>query len=328
MGSLHQHTTTVWTHAGTMLRREGNAQPGPPHPAGVYPSKDGYVFLCHSGAWKLVPFVEALGQAQIFGDPRFATDASRALHKREFDAVLNERLTELTTEEIIEIGVATRSPLGPVPPILEVFEDSQLEARNFWVELGNEKALRFPRGPFAIEGHPSGPATLPLETGELALEALLDEWTAEERGGGGEQLSDGPLQGLRVLDMTRVWSGPIAGRLLGDLGANSILIESPWNRGIRHPDPEASFFTHPDNERGEHPWNRAGGFNKLARNKRSLTLDMKKERAREVFAELVKQADVVLENYSPRVMPQFGFDFESLKKRPSHHDGKARFRWR
>jgi crotonobetainyl-CoA:carnitine CoA-transferase CaiB-like acyl-CoA transferase len=102
---------------------------------------------------------------------------------------------------------------------------------------------------------------------------------------------------------------------LADLGADVIHIESPWNRGTTTIDPALVAIIHlyPDDDAGDRPWNRSGGFNELARNKRSATLNLKDERGRAVFAELVKHADVVLENYSPRVMPQLGLGFEALR---------------
>ena len=116
MASMHQHTTTMWTHGGHIIERAGNAQAGPWHPAGVYPCRDGYVFLGHATGAKLVPFVEVLGYGHLFDDPRFATDPARAQHKREFDAALTERLLELTAEEISELGRAVFSPIGPARP--------------------------------------------------------------------------------------------------------------------------------------------------------------------------------------------------------------------
>jgi crotonobetainyl-CoA:carnitine CoA-transferase CaiB-like acyl-CoA transferase len=69
----------------------------------------------------------------------------------------------------------------------------------------------------------------------------------------------------------------------------------------------------PDKEPGEHPWNRASMFNDLNRNKRSLTLDLSKPKGVEVFKRLVKISDIIVENYTPRVMANFGLDYSALK---------------
>jgi crotonobetainyl-CoA:carnitine CoA-transferase CaiB-like acyl-CoA transferase len=106
----------------------------------------------------------------------------------------------------------------------------------------------------------------------------------------------------------------LAGRILADLGADVILLERPNGRGPRRVPPEAAQITHlyPDNEVGERPWNRVSGFNKLMRNRRGVTLDLKDEECRELFRGLVRWADVVLENFSPRAMAQLGFGEEEL----------------
>ena len=320
MAALHQHTTSMWTHGGHIIQREGNAQSGPWHPAGVYPCKNGYIFLGHATGRKLIPFVEVLGYGRLFEDPRFATDAARGAHKREFDEALIPRLMELTVDEITELGRAVFSPIGPVPEMLEVLKDEQFAARDFWAELPGEPVLKAPRGPFLIEGHVPRPGMPPLKPGTDHVEEVLARWTLADPSSARGSLPDGPLQGVRIVDLTRVWAGPIAGRLLGDLGAEVISVESPWNRGYRDVDQEFVALTHlyPENQPGERHWNRVSGFNKLARNKRGVTLDLQDVRGRDVLAELIKRADVVLENYSPHVMPKLGFDFESLKRLNPH----------
>ena len=82
--------------------------------------------------------------------------------------------------------------------------------------------------------------------------------------------------------------------------------------GRRHPGLGPISHLFPDDEVGERPWNRIGSINKLGRNKRSLALDLKQEEARNIFKALVAEADVVLENFSPRVMPELGLAFEHL----------------
>ena len=313
MAAMHQHTTTMWTHAGHVLRREGNAQPGMWHPAGVYECRGGYVFLCHASGAKLVPFLEAAGLGGLLEDPRFATDVARGSHKQEFDAAIRPWLMSHTVDEICDLGVATFSPMGPVWDTHQFLADPHLEAREFLLPLDAQRGgFKIPRGPFRIGGR--DPAPRPPRPLDAEGFAAFTEEPPYEPAAQVEQLPDGPLSGLRVLDLTRVWAGPIAGRLLGDLGADVIHLESPWNRGPREAPPGYAELTHlfPDNELGERHWNRVGGFNKLARNKRSVVLDLSQPRGLEVFRRLIGAADVLLENFSPRVMPNWGLDFESL----------------
>ncbi|MXX80878.1 MAG: CoA transferase [Chloroflexi bacterium] len=315
MVAMHQHTTTMWTHAGHVLRREGNAQPGMWHPAGVYECADGFVFLGHATAAKLEPFLHAAGVGHILDDPRLATNESRGLNKAAFDEALRPWLMSHTSAEICELGEATFSPLGPVWDTHEFLADPHMIAREFFVPLDASHGDELiPRGPFRIGDDLAGANPLPprwIEAREL------EGWESPKRAAvRGSALQDGPLTGLRVLDLTRVWAGPIAGRLLGDLGADVIHIESPWNRGPLEAPDNLAELTHlyPDNELGERHWNRNGGFNKLARNKRGVSIDLSSSPGLELFRELLSFSDVVLENFSPRVFPQWGLDWESLRR--------------
>jgi crotonobetainyl-CoA:carnitine CoA-transferase CaiB-like acyl-CoA transferase len=125
-----------------------------------------------------------------------------------------------------------------------------------------------------------------------------------------------PLQGVRVLDLSQVWSGPLAGRILADLGAEVIHIGSRRRIPLTQISPEVAAILgmFPDNDPGENPWNRSSMINDFARNKLGMTLEMNTDEGLEIFKCLVRVSDIVLENYSPRVMPNFGLDYPDLKK--------------
>ncbi len=317
MAAMHQHTTTMWSHAGHVLKREGNGQPGMWHPAGVYECQDGFVFLCHAGGAKLEPFLQAAGLGDLLENPRFATDQARGMNKRAFNEAIRPWLMSHTVDEICELGEATFSPMGPVWDTHQFLADPHMTSREFFVPLDPERGReRIPRGPFRLGrdyagATPRPPAAIAMEDASWPVERDGAQAASSPPSG---RLDSGPLSGLRVLDLTRVWAGPLAGRLLGDLGADVIHIESPWNRGpLELPDGFAEVtHTYPDNELGERPWNRNGGFNKLARNKRGLALDLSSERGQALLRDLIAAADVILENYSPRVFPQWGLDWDSL----------------
>jgi crotonobetainyl-CoA:carnitine CoA-transferase CaiB-like acyl-CoA transferase len=113
--------------------------------------------------------------------------------------------------------------------------------------------------------------------------------------------SKGALHGIRVLDLSRVLAGPFCTLLLGDMGAEIIKIEVPGQG---------------DDSRKYPPFvgSESAYFMNLNRNKKSLVLNLKDERAREIFLNLAKRSDVVLENFRPGTMEKLGIGYETLKK--------------
>jgi crotonobetainyl-CoA:carnitine CoA-transferase CaiB-like acyl-CoA transferase len=120
------------------------------------------------------------------------------------------------------------------------------------------------------------------------------------------------LNGVRILDLTHVWAGPLGTRILADLGADVVKVERPSGRGPRNPTiaPIGGWI---GGEPGDEPWNANAVFVKLARNSRSVCLDLKEPAGRDVFLELVKVADVVIENFSARAMPGIGLGYPELR---------------
>jgi len=124
-----------------------------------------------------------------------------------------------------------------------------------------------------------------------------------------------PLEGIRVLDLSMWFAGPMCTRLLADMGAEVIKIESvghidPWRGPV---DPNQAKIQFPARPQTDRPYDVSPGFNMENRNKLGVTLDLRHPKAKEIFLNLVKISDVVVENYSPRVMPKLGFSYETLK---------------
>ena len=111
----------------------------------------------------------------------------------------------------------------------------------------------------------------------------------------------GALTGIRVLDLTRVLAGPYATMVLGDLGAEVIKLEQPGTG---------------DESRNFGPFKNGFSlyFMSVNRGKQSLTLDLKAPQGKEIFLELVKQSDVLVENFRPGAMKKLGLDYETLKQ--------------
>jgi benzylsuccinate CoA-transferase BbsF subunit len=117
------------------------------------------------------------------------------------------------------------------------------------------------------------------------------------------------LKGIRVLDLTMVFAGPVSSRVLASLGAEVIKIES----AIR-PDVFTRGNVYPENDPGTDPWNRGSLFHSLNAGKLGITLNLGSDKGRDIFKKLVKISDVVMENYSPRVMENWGLGYDELKK--------------
>lgn len=125
-----------------------------------------------------------------------------------------------------------------------------------------------------------------------------------------------PLAGVRVLDLTRVWAGPLAMRQLADLGAEVIRIEHRDSRGPAAIPPGSGLRLgiFPHGEWRPDPWNRQGAVNKLNRNKLSLALDTQKPGGMAILRELIAKSDVLVENFSARVMANWGLTWDVLKE--------------
>ncbi len=117
------------------------------------------------------------------------------------------------------------------------------------------------------------------------------------------------LEGIRILDLTRIYAGPYCSMLFADMGAEVIKIEPPEGEIIRDNPPLVK-----KGEGGPDDRSRSGYFLTLNRNKYGVTLNLKHPRAVALFKDLVKIADIVLENYAPGVMKRLGIDYPVLKE--------------
>ncbi len=123
----------------------------------------------------------------------------------------------------------------------------------------------------------------------------------------------GPLNGVKILDLTHVWAGPLAVRFLADLGAEVVRIEAPLSRGTQV-FPSAPIGGWLSGEESSEPWNDNALFVKLMRNRRSVCVDLKQPEGRDLFLQLVAQADVVVENFSAKALSGLGLGFAELKQ--------------
>ncbi|HET9889443.1 MAG TPA: CoA transferase, partial [Mycobacterium sp.] len=210
-------------------------------------------------------------------------------------------LAERTVAEIVELGQLFRLPIAALGNGSTIRELEYVRERGVFVP--NPAGFDQPRPPWLMSAcAPAAPGDTP------ALGAADDEspWRRVEPEI--EPALDGlPLSGVRIVDLTAFWAGPAATHLLAAFGADVVKIESIQRPdGIRY---SGGMRTDVDDW-----WEYGWVFHAMNTNKRSVTLDLGSERGRGLFTELVAGADVVIENFSPRVMEQFGLTDDVLRK--------------
>lgn len=115
-----------------------------------------------------------------------------------------------------------------------------------------------------------------------------------------DNISNGPLKGIKVLDLTRVLAGPYATMILADLGAEVIKVEKP-----KIGDDSRQYGPFVNSE--------SAYFMSINRNKHSITLNLKKEEGRDIFFKLIKEVDVIVENFRPGTMKKLGLSYDTIK---------------
>lgn len=224
-----------------------------------------------------------------------------------------EWVRENTVEDILELSTAFRIPNAPVGNGANVTSFDQFVERGAFVTN--------PRDGFTQPGPPyrtapplmRAPQPAP-RLGEHTAHHRRNEQLGAKKGQNRAQLSvsaqqqEGlPFEGMRVLDMTSFWAGPSCTHVLAQLGAEVIHLES-----TARPDGTRLIAGVPIAE--DQWWERSPIFSGLNTNKKSVTLDIRNRRGVELLHELVKTCDVIVENFTPRVLDQIGLDFDTVHR--------------
>ncbi len=276
-------------------------------PSGYFPCADGHVATVVVAGWlpRLLAVLDDAELTERCSRPDWASDADIP---GLLEAGVYGWLADRTRQQAMADGSLHRLPFAPFNGPADLHQDPHFNARGFFEDHHGD---RVPRPPLRFH-QPAD--TVPASTvpGSIIPVGTVDPGKL-------------PLEGVRVLDLTEVWSGPYATMLLGDLGAEIIRVDNPWffptiTRGsFARPSIEAlgsiGQYTgcYPDNDPGERPWNRSGNYVAHSRSKKSCTLDLRRPQGRDMFLRLVKKADVVIENASIGVMDKLGIGWETLQ---------------
>jgi crotonobetainyl-CoA:carnitine CoA-transferase CaiB-like acyl-CoA transferase len=327
--SVLEHVSAAYWHEGRVEQRRGTM-----HWTRTFRAarcRDGWALLSSAGDWTTLaewvksasPFAKGgsrgicanesvsrsplaplfqRGEAEpiaALGDSLWEDFTHRREHAERLFDLLDVWAAPQRVEELVAAAQLRRLPFAAVRTLPELVAHPQLRARGFFVPVMHPQLGRdvvHPAAPFRFAARVRGPQRPPPRigehTGEVLAEIAASPRRVPARGRSGAP-NGGALAGVRVLDFTWVVAGPAATRILADHGADVIKIERPGA--------------------GDYGGRRSGLTGNLNRGKRSVVIDISRPRGLELVRALVPHCDVVIDNFSSRVMDNWNLDYEALR---------------
>src|SRR6201997_5218782 len=261
----------------------------------IVPTADGMVGFCTITAQQFEDFLMMIDRADLVDDAELASFVGRVERRDEFVGMVTQWTKTRTTQEIIDLAVAFRIPVAPIGAPATLPEVDHFVQRGVFVE--SEFGGLQPRVPYRSDAFTTRPPRGP-DNGRVHWRPRADR----------PQLADVdalPLSDVRVTDFTAFWAGPVATQFLGALGADVIKLE-----GVRRPDGMRFAAGRPPD--WDQWWEWGTVFLCSNNNKRGISVELSTDAGRAIALELIAASDLVLENFSPRVMRNFGLEWDSV----------------
>jgi crotonobetainyl-CoA:carnitine CoA-transferase CaiB-like acyl-CoA transferase len=276
-------------------------------PFAVLHCKDGYIQIPIFRNWEtLIQLMDSEGEAGVLLETKWQSKDYREKHRSIAAAAVAHWSRNHTKRELFRLGQEMQFPWTPIFSFRDVLGSPQLKSRKFFTRMevpGYTSNASVPGTPYKFSRfRPAPPGSAPFEYKNIS--EILEKPTAGRKDRNSElreKASFRPiksaciLSGIRVLDLTRMLSGPYATRILGDFGAEVIKVQSA--------------VTATGAEKNDTPY-----FSAWNRNKRSICLNLNHPEARDLFLELVAVSDVVVENFAPRVLENWNLNYKGLKQ--------------
>ena len=265
----------------------------------IEPAKDGYVGISMVTGQQWLDFAAMVDCPEFTEIPQLRFQIGRWDYRDWIRKQIDPWLRERTVDEIVELGQLFRLPLAPLGNGSTIPEMDHLQTRGVYVD--NPAGFRQPRAPWLMSAAQQAPVRKAPAVGDADGKSV---WEPRESVPSDEPAGP-PLAGVRIVDFTAFWAGPAATHSLAAFGAEVIKIESIQRPdGIRY---SGGMRTDVDDW-----WEYGWVFHAMNTNKQSVTLDLQSEDGIRLVKDLVSKADVVIENFSPRVMDQFGLGADAL----------------
>jgi crotonobetainyl-CoA:carnitine CoA-transferase CaiB-like acyl-CoA transferase len=265
----------------------------------IEPAKDGYIGITMVTGQQWLDFAAMVDCPELTENPQLSFQIGRWQYRDFIRDRIRPWLAERTVDEVVELGQLFRLPIAALGNGATVRDTAYATERGAF--LRNPAGFHQPRTPWLMSR--CRPASL---RGAPSLGEANDAapWPKREQDVGPAEPRL-PLESLRVVDLTAFWAGPAATHLLAAFGADVVKVES-----IQRPD--GIRYSGGMRKDVDDWWEYGWVFHAMNTNKRSVTLDLGSEEGRRLFTGLVADADVVIENFSARVMDHFGLTADVL----------------
>jgi crotonobetainyl-CoA:carnitine CoA-transferase CaiB-like acyl-CoA transferase len=272
----------------------------------IEPAKDGWIGFCTITGQQWKDFCAMIEAPELAKDERFFDATQRMQHLGLIHGTIHRWTRSHSVDEAIELASLLRIPCNPIGngetlPRIDHFAERGVYVRS-------PHGFLQPRVPYQIHGVEQRAFGAAPKLGEhteavLAEAARVRPSTGPSAGTRRPQ-SPLPFAGLRVLDLTAFWAGPVAVATLADLGADVIKVES-----IQRPDG----MRFAGAARKEPLWEWCPIYHGANTGKRAVTLRLDSERGAALVKRLIAKADIVIENFSARVLDHFGLGWETVR---------------
>ncbi|PJG50030.1 CoA transferase [Bradyrhizobium forestalis] len=294
---------------GDVMRRLGMNRFWPNFPTGIYPTKCGWIGVTTAKPEQWRAFCDMLGLPELRDDPALAFNEGRLQNADLVERQFMPKLKTRTALEWFAEGLTRKIPIVPVPEISDLLEDPERLARGAIVpvRMGEEGGLTVGSVLRLTSTPPRQGGKVPAAGEQQVFAGGRTDASDKSDAALRLRADRGPLHGIRVVDFTMGWAGPLCTRTLADLGADVIKIEAiqypDWWRGVdRRPD----YVT-------DKMYEKALCFCMVNRNKRGITLDLKRPQGLALAKRLLAGADIAVDNFSVEVLSRLGLGYNVLR---------------
>ena len=265
-------------------------------------AKDGWVCFSLVTGQQWLDFAAMIERPDLGDDASLNNMLGRWPRRHEIYAAMEPWLTARTVDEVVETATAFRLPVAHVTDGSMLTALEHFRTRGVFVQSPHGDYEQ-PRPPYLFSAfRPASTARAPEDND--AVQDVIESWQRAARSAEGSALRR-PLDGVRIVDLTAFFAGPSGTGYLAALGADIIKVES-----VQRPD--GMRFAGGQVTQADGWWDYSWVFHGVNADKRDVTLDLSRDAGIEVLHRLLEGADVLIENYSPRVMEQFGLSYDRL----------------